>query len=82
MRNLKLKEYKPRTGVELSVEERDFLRENKIDVSPTQGAQGRYDLRPGSWIGALSIGSPSGQYPTQDSTRQGDVFDFLCAGSF
>ena len=57
MRNLKLKEYEPRTGVELSVEERDFLRENKIDVSPTQGAQGRYDLTPGSWIGALSIGS-------------------------
>ena len=57
MRNLKLKEYKPRTGVELSVEERDFLRESKIDVTPTQGAQGRYDLTPGSWIGALSTGS-------------------------
>ena len=57
MRNLKLKEYKPRTGVELSVEERDFLRESKIDVAPTQGAQGRYDLTPGSWIGALRTGS-------------------------
>ena len=57
MRNLTLKEYKPKTGVELSVEERDFLGENKIDVAPTQGAQGLYDLTPGSWIGALRIGS-------------------------
>ena len=57
MRYLTLKEYKPRTGVELSVEERDFLRESKIDVAPTQGAQGRYDLTSGSWIGALRTGS-------------------------
>ena len=57
MRYLTLKEYKPRTGVELSVEERDFLCESKIDVAPTQGAQGRYDLTSGSWIGALRTGS-------------------------
>lgn len=57
MRYLTLKEYRTQPGVELSVEERDFLRKNKVDVSPTYGAEGRYDLTPGSWIGALSIGS-------------------------
>ncbi len=57
MRHLQLTEYKPESAVELSVEERDFLRDNKIDVAPTQGAQGLYDLTPGSWIGALSAGS-------------------------
>ena len=57
MRNLTLKEYQTRPGVELSVEERDFLRDNKIDVAPTEGVQGRYDLTPGSWLGALSTGS-------------------------
>ena len=57
MRYLTLKEYKPEYGVELSVEERDFLRESKVDVAPTQGAEGCYDLTPGSWIGALSVGS-------------------------
>ena len=57
MRYLTLKEYRTQPGVELSVEERDLLRDNKIDVAPTHGAQGLYDLTPGSWIGALSIGS-------------------------
>ena len=57
MRNLTLKEYQTQPGVELSVEERDFLRDNKIDVAPTQGAQDLYDLTPGSWIGALNTGS-------------------------
>ena len=57
MRNLTLKEYQTRPGVGLSVEERDFLRDNKIDVAPTEGVQGRYDLTPGSWLGALSTGS-------------------------
>ncbi|MCY4109973.1 MAG: hypothetical protein OXG11_13220 [Chloroflexi bacterium] len=57
MRNLTLEEYKPKYGIELSVEERDFLRDCKIEVAPTQGAQGLYDLTPGSWIGALSSGS-------------------------
>lgn len=57
MRILTLTEYQTQFGIELSVEERDFLRENKIDVDPTQGVQGLYDLTPGSWIGALSTGS-------------------------
>ncbi|MCY3800116.1 MAG: hypothetical protein OXG46_00895 [Chloroflexi bacterium] len=57
MRHLQLTEYKTESAFELSVEERDFLRDNKIDVAPTQGALGRYDLTPGSWIGALSAGS-------------------------
>ena len=57
MRYLTLKEYKPEYGIELSIEERDFLRDNEINVAPTQGAEGRYDLTPGSWIGSLSVGS-------------------------
>ena len=57
MRNLTLKEYQTKPEVELTVEERDFLRDNEINVAPTQGGEGRYDLTPGSWIGALSVGS-------------------------
>ena len=57
MRYLTLKEYRTQPGVELSVEERDFLRDKKIDVATTQGAEDLYDLTPGSWIGALSTGS-------------------------
>ncbi len=57
MRYLRLSEYKPETAVKLSVEERDFLRESKVEVTPTQGVDGRYDLTPGSHIGALRTGS-------------------------
>lgn len=59
MRHLTLHEYRTEPGVELSVGERDALRSAvpSLSVTPSAGHDGRYDLTPGSEVGAVEIGS-------------------------
>jgi 5-methylcytosine-specific restriction enzyme subunit McrC len=59
MRLLTLREYQPAPSVPLSATERDDLRRlaPSIDIMPTVGADGCYDLRPGSEVGTLNLGT-------------------------
>lgn len=59
MRHLTLREYQTEPDVELSVVERDMLREivPSLQITPAVGRQNRYDLRAGSQIGAVNLGS-------------------------
>ncbi len=61
MRLLTLREYQPSPAILLSATERDDLRRlaPSIDITPTIGAEGCYDLRPGSEVGALNLGTLS-----------------------
>ena len=61
MRQLTLREYQTEPAVELSVAERDLLRElvPSLQVTPSFGRQNFYDLRAGSQIGAVNLGSLS-----------------------
>jgi len=61
MRLLTLREYQPATAIRLSATERDDLRRlaPSIDITPAIGAEGCYDLRPGSEVGALNLGTLS-----------------------
>jgi 5-methylcytosine-specific restriction enzyme subunit McrC len=57
MRRLRLREHRTEYGVELSVAERDRLRVlvPSLSVAPSVGRQGFYDLRPGSYVGAVNL---------------------------
>jgi hypothetical protein len=59
MTRLTLTEFQTLRSCMLSAEECDGLRITvpSIRVEPTIGCPGLYDLTPGSWIGAVSIGS-------------------------
>ena len=59
MRRLTLVEYQTRPGVALSPEERDALQRvaPPVSVAPAPGRAGRYDLTPGSWVGAVHLGT-------------------------
>jgi len=61
MRHLTLHEYRTEPGTELSVAERDQLRElvPSLLMTPSAGREGCYDLRPGSHVGAVHLGSLS-----------------------
>jgi 5-methylcytosine-specific restriction enzyme subunit McrC len=52
---LRLSEYHTSEAVELSPAQRDWLREPDLhlDIAPTRGIEGHYDVTPSSWIGAL-----------------------------
>jgi 5-methylcytosine-specific restriction enzyme subunit McrC len=54
---LTLVEHRPRPAVLLSLEQRDTLRRllPSVAVSPTPGAEGCYDLTPGSTVGVLTL---------------------------
>lgn len=51
---LRLREYEPRLGVRLTVEQRDGLG-RVMTVRPSPGEEGKYDLIPGSFIGVLRL---------------------------
>jgi 5-methylcytosine-specific restriction enzyme subunit McrC len=55
--NLTLTEYRTSPAIPLTSQQRDVLRliAPSVDVTPTRGADGRYDLTPGSTIGALNL---------------------------
>lgn len=59
MRQLTLKEYSPEPCVPLSSDECDALRRlgPRIDITPSIGSPGCYDLTPCSWIGAIELPS-------------------------
>jgi len=59
MRLLTLTEYRTKQGVALSAGERDTLRQVApfIDITPTPGTSECYDLRPGSTIGTVDLGT-------------------------
>ncbi len=61
MRRLTLIEYQTEPSVALSSAESDALRRivPSLVVTPSIGKEGRYDLTPGSWVGAASFGSLS-----------------------
>ena len=54
---LTLREFQPALGVLLTVEQRDQLRAvtNSINISPSVGQSERYDLTPGSSVGAIRL---------------------------
>lgn len=56
---LVLKEYQTAPGVRLSIEERALLRRlaPSIDIRPTDGSEGLYDLTPSSFVGAVDLGT-------------------------
>lgn len=54
MTPLRLREYEPRRGVELTLTQRDQLGKF-VTVRPTEGSEHRYDLTPGSIIGAMRL---------------------------
>lgn len=58
MRHLTLHEHRTELAVELSVAERDLLREfvPSLQIAPSVGQEDRYDLRPGSHVGAVELG--------------------------
>lgn len=58
MRHLTLYEHRTELGVELSVAERDLLRDlvPSLQITPSVGREDRYDLRPGSDVGAVDLG--------------------------
>ena len=54
MLELTLREYKPRSGIELSPADRDVLRDRaSITVVPAAGTEGAYDLTAGSTVGVV-----------------------------
>src|SRR5689334_2720440 len=56
MRQLTLREHQTEHAVELDSDERDQLgRLANIAISPTAGADGLYDLTPGSTIGVVQL---------------------------
>ena len=57
MESIELSEYRTRYGVALGLEQRDCLRRiaPSVTVTPSQGAEGLYDLTPGSWVGAVKL---------------------------
>ncbi|MFA9430757.1 McrC family protein [Egicoccus sp. AB-alg2] len=56
MRRLTLREYRREPGVELSTTQRDALSTlGGVDVRPTPGQSGAYDLTPGSTVGTLVV---------------------------
>lgn len=58
MRLLTLHEHRTELAVELSIAERDLLRElvPSLQIAPSVGREDRYDLRPGSHVGAVDLG--------------------------
>lgn len=58
---LTLHEHRTEPGIELSVAERDLLREliPSLLITPSVGREGCYDLRPGSYVGTVDLGSLS-----------------------
>ncbi len=61
MRHLTLYEHRIEPAVELSVAERDSIREfvPSLLMTPSVGREGCYDLTPGSHVGAVDLGSLS-----------------------
>ena len=61
MRQIDLREYETSAPHQLSVAERDNLREAlpSVTIEPVKGSGDRYSLRPGSIVGALEIGGLS-----------------------
>ncbi len=61
MRRLTLREHQTEFGIELSIAELDSLRElvPSLSVAPSVGRQGFYDLRPGSYVGVVDLGTLS-----------------------
>ena len=60
MRELTLREYRTREGVELSAQDRDLLKNcASIKVTPTEGMDRAYDLTPGSTVGVVQTGTLS-----------------------
>ncbi len=57
MRRLTLVEYRTEPGVALAPDERDALLRAPISVVPTRGMDGHYDLTPGSFVGAVDLGT-------------------------
>ena len=57
MRQLDLREYEPSDPIELSVSDRDSLKENlpSLKIEPTPGENGVYQITPSSVVGALEI---------------------------
>lgn len=57
MRQLPLREYVPKERVELSLVQREQLRTlaSSVAISPSPGETDRYDLTPGSWVGAVHL---------------------------
>ena len=54
MLELTLREYRPRSGIELSPADRDVLRDRaSITVVPAAGTEGAYDLTAGSTVGVV-----------------------------
>jgi len=58
MRHLVLSEYVTKAAVPLSAAETALLAEVAWDIGirPSPGVAGAYDIRPGSWIGAVNLG--------------------------
>ena len=58
MRREYLREHELREGLELGASERDALIAllDGAQITPTRGTEGRYDVRPGSYVGALAVG--------------------------
>src|SRR4051794_38969801 len=54
VKRLSLREYEPRYRVELTLEQRDRLAKF-VTVRPSEGEEHRYDVVPGSTIGAIRI---------------------------
>ena len=52
-----LREYRPSFGIELTPEQRDTLRRvaPSVSMAPSIGTEDRYDLTPGSFIGAVRL---------------------------
>lgn len=61
MLHLPLREYELTPNVRLTPQERDALREvaPSVKIEPTRGQEQVYDLTPGSWIGAINLGTLS-----------------------
>ena len=54
MTQLLLREYRPELGVKLTIEQRDQLA-RVVQVRPSAGSQDRFDVTPGSIIGAMRL---------------------------
>lgn len=57
MRQLTLREYRTEPSVRLTAKQRDLLLQvaPSVGISPSAGAEGRYDLTPGSSVGAIEL---------------------------
>jgi 5-methylcytosine-specific restriction enzyme subunit McrC len=58
VRHLTLTEYATTPGVRLTMAERDALQRAvpELAIAPSRGLPGRFDLTPGSWVGAADVG--------------------------